>query len=323
MALQIIPEVVLSSGNAKAMPVLGLGTGGLPYVTPEEVIKAVLEAIELGYRMFDTAFLYQTEEALGQAISQALSLGFIKSRDEVFITSKIWCTNNHGDRVLPALRKTLQTMKLEYLDQYLIHFPVSIKAEANPFEPNPEDVVPMDFKSVWTAMEECQILGLAKSIGVSNFSCKKLADILEFAKIPPAVNQVEMNPAWQQRKLKEFCEANGIMIAAYSPLGAAGAVWGTKGVLGSEVLIEIAKSKGKSVAHVALRWAYEQGIIIVTKSFNKERLKQNRKIFDWKLSDEECKKIAEIPQSRANLAQFLISETGHIKSVEDLWDGEL
>ncbi|KAK1365798.1 Methylecgonone reductase-like protein [Heracleum sosnowskyi] len=163
-------------------------------------------------------------------------------------------------------------------------------AEANPFELDPEDVVPIDFKSVWTAMEECQTLGLAKSISVSNFSCKKLAGILSFAKIPPAINQVEMNPAWQQRKLKEFCKANGIMIAAYSPLGVTGAVWGTKGVLGSEVLIEIAKSKG---------------IIIVTKSFNKERLKQNHGIFDWKLSDEQCKKIAEIPQSRQMLCNFL------------------
>ena len=108
MALQSIPEVILSLGNAKAMPVLGLGTGGLPFVTPEAVVKAVLEAIEVGYRMFDTAFLYQTEEALGEAISQAISLGMIKSRGELFITSKIWCTDNHGDRVLPALRKTLQ-----------------------------------------------------------------------------------------------------------------------------------------------------------------------------------------------------------------------
>ncbi|KAK1381403.1 Aldo/keto reductase/potassium channel subunit beta [Heracleum sosnowskyi] len=124
-------------------------------------------------------------------------------------------------------------------------------------------------EAVKKAMEECQTLGLTKSIGVSNFSCKKLADILAFAKIPPAINQVEMNPAWQQEKLMKFCRANGIMIAAYSPLGAAGAIWRTKGVLESEVLIESAKSKGKTVAQVALRWAYDQGIVIVCKSFNK------------------------------------------------------
>ncbi|KAK1381402.1 non-functional NADPH-dependent codeinone reductase 2-like [Heracleum sosnowskyi] len=320
-----IPEISLSSGNAKSMPVLGLGLGASD-PTPEVItntIKAVLEAIELGYRMFDAAFFYQTEEALGEAISQAISCGLIKSRDELFITSKLWLTDNYGDRVLPALQKSLQDMKLDYLDQYLIHFPLTMKAGSNPFRLNPENCVAMDIESVWTTMEECQGLGLTKSIGVSNFSCKKLADILAFAKIPPAINQVELNPAWQQGKLREFCHRNGIKIAAYSPLGAAGAHWGTKGVLESEVLMEIAKSKGKSVAQIALRWAYEQGIVIVVKSFNKERLKQNLEIFGWELSDEESKKIAEMPQRRANLAKIFISETGPFKSVEELWDGEL
>ncbi|KAK1381416.1 Non-functional NADPH-dependent codeinone reductase 2 [Heracleum sosnowskyi] len=299
MAVQGIPEVTLNSSNAKNMPVLGLGTGSSPFLAPESVMKAVLEAIELGYRMFDTATFYQTEEALGEAISQALSLGLIKSRDEVFITSKLWCTDNHGDRVLPALRNTLQIMKLEYLDQYLIHFPASVKPGVL-FPPKLEDVVPMDTKSVWTAMEECQTLGLTKSIGVSNFTCKKLADLVSLP-YPSVSVIVEMNPTWQQGKLREFCQANGMKIAAYSPLGAAGAFWGTKGVLESVILMEIAKSKGKSVAQVALRWAYEQGIVIVFRSFNKERLKQYLQIFDWELSDEESKKIAEIPQSRANL----------------------
>ncbi|KAL1807227.1 non-functional NADPH-dependent codeinone reductase 2-like [Daucus carota subsp. sativus] len=320
-----IPEIILSSGNAKAMPVLGLGLGTLD-PTPEfltSMIKAVLEAIELGYRMFDTASFYRTEEALGEAISQAISCGLIKSRDELFITSKIWLNDNYGDRVLPALQKSLRDMKLDYVDQYLIHFPMSMKAGSNPFRLNPEDFVPMDIKSVWTAMEECQTLGLAKSIGVSNFTCKKIADILAFAKIPPAINQVEMNPAWQQGKLREYCQANGIKIAAYSPLGAAGAFWGTKDVLESKVLMGIAESKGKSVAQIALRWAYEQGVIIVTKPHNKERLKQNLEIFEWGLSEEESMKIAALPQRRAGLGHMFISDTGPFKSVEDIWDGEL
>ncbi|KAL8106273.1 (1S)-1,7-diacetoxy-luvungin A aldo-keto reductase-like [Apium graveolens] len=323
MAPQSIPAIPLSSVDAKPMPVLGLGTGAYPPPPPETVIKAVLEAMELGYRMFDTASFYQTEEAVGEAISQAISRGLIKSRDEVFLTSKAWCTDNHGDRILPALQKTLQNMKLEYLDQYLIHWPVSLKPDANVFHLKPEDVVPMDIKSVWTAMEECQTLGLTRSIGVSNFTCRKLADLLAFAKIPPAINQVEMNPAWQQGKLREFCQAKGIKIAAFSPLGASGAFWGTKGVLESVVLKEIAKSKGKSVAQVALRWAYEQGVVVIMKSFNKDRLKQNQEIFDWELSAEESKKIAEIPQCRADRGELFVFENGPIKSVEEFWDGEL
>lgn len=108
------------------------------------------------------------------------------------------------------------------------------------------------------------------------------------------VFKVEMNPTWQQGKLREFCKAKGIIVSIYSPLGAAGALWGTKSVLESKVLKEIAESKGKSVAQVALRWAYEQGVVIVTKSFNKGRLQQNLDIFDWKLSDKDIKKIAAI-----------------------------
>ncbi|XP_017222612.2 non-functional NADPH-dependent codeinone reductase 2-like [Daucus carota subsp. sativus] len=322
MASLSIPQVTLSSGNARPMPVLGLGTAADPFPGPETVIKAVLEAIELGYRMFDTAALYQTEEALGEAISQALSLGLIKSREEVFITSKLWCTDNHGDRVLPALQATLKKLKFTYVDQYLIHWPVSMKPRV-PFPVNVEDIVPMDIKSVWTAMEECQTLGLTKSIGVSNFSCKLLDNILAFAKILPAINQVEMHPAWQQGKLREFCNANGIMVAAYSPLGGSGTFWGSNGVLESEVLKKIAESKGKSVAQVALRWIYEQGVVIVMKSFNKLRMKQNLDIFDWELSDEDFKNIAEIPQSRTSRGEIFISETGLIKSVEEFWDGEL
>ena len=132
-----------------------------------------------------------------------------------------------------------------------------------------------------------------------------------------------MNPAWQQGKLREYCQANGIKIAAYSPLGAAGAFWGTKDVLESKVLMGIAESKGKSVAQIALRWAYEQGVIIVTKSHNKERLKQNLEIFEWGLSEEESMKIAALPQRRAGLGHMFISDTGPFKSVEDIWDGEL
>ncbi|XP_074323964.1 NADPH-dependent codeinone reductase 1-4-like [Apium graveolens] len=195
MAQHSIPEVTLSSGNGKKMPVLGLGTGTYPFPAPEVVIKAVLKAIEFGYRMFNTASIYQTEESLGEAISQALTLGLTKSRDEVFITSKLWCTDNHGHLVLPALLQTLQNMKLGYLDQYLlVHMPATTNLGAANFPPKPEDIIPMDIRSVWIPMEECQTLGLTKLIGVSNFSCKILVDILAFSKIPQAVKQV-MNPS--------------------------------------------------------------------------------------------------------------------------------
>ncbi|KAK5838647.1 hypothetical protein PVK06_007381 [Gossypium arboreum] len=172
-------------------------------------------------------------------------------------------------------------------------------------------------------MEDCQRLGLIKSIGLSNFACKKVADILSIVKIPPVVNQVELNPLWQQKKLKDFCHVNGILLQAYSPLGAVGTKWGSNRVMECEVLKEIAKVKGKTVAQVCLRWAYEEGVIVIVKSFNAERMKQNLEIMDWSLSEDELKMIQHIPQSRGVQAEAFVSENGPFKTLEELWDGEI
>ncbi|KAJ6996869.1 hypothetical protein NC653_013453 [Populus alba x Populus x berolinensis] len=285
--------------------------------------ESILHAIELGYRHFDSASLYQSEVPLGEAISDALRLGLIKSRDELFITSKLWCSDGHKDLVLPALQKTLENLQLEYLDLYLIHWPVSSKPGEYVLPVKEKDLLPMDFQSVWEAMEECQKLGLAKSIGVSNFSCKKLENLLATAKIPPAVNQVEISPLWQQKKIREFCEEKGIHVTAYSPLGAKGMLWGTNNVMECQVLKEIAAARGKSMAPICLRWVHEQGVSVLVKSFNKERIKQNLDIFDWKLSQEDLKRISQIPQQRAYVAAEFVSEKGPYKSVEEVWDGEI
>ncbi|KAH7833468.1 hypothetical protein Vadar_006647 [Vaccinium darrowii] len=195
-----IPEIPLSSGGK--IPVLRFGTASNPPVKAETTKRAVLDAIEVGYRHFDTAALYYTEEPLGEAIAEAIEKGLIKSREELFITSKLWCSDAHEDCVLPALHKTLNpifflilplflcgNLKLEYIDLYLIHWPVSSKPGTFEYPIKKEDLLPMDYKSVWAAMEECQGLGLTKAIGVSNFFCKKLADVLATATIPPTVNQ--------------------------------------------------------------------------------------------------------------------------------------
>lgn len=304
------------------MPVLGFGTASDPPVDSETTKNAVLQAIELGYRHFDTAALYNSEQPLGEAIAEALNRGLIKSRDEVFITSKLWCSEAHAQFVHPALQRTLKNLNMDYIDLFLIHWPVSSKPGIIEYPIKPEEFLPMDFKSVWAAMEDCQRLGLTKSIGVSNFSWKKLEEILSTANIPPAVNQVEVNPCWQQKKLIEFCNAKGIVVVAYSPLGAAGTFYGTNRVLNSPVLNQIAKARGKSVAQVTLRWAYEQGIGVVVKSFNKDRMQQNLEIFDWSLSNEDLQKIGEIPQGRACTGTDYTSIYGPYKTVEELWDGD-
>ncbi|XP_073300747.1 non-functional NADPH-dependent codeinone reductase 2-like isoform X2 [Primulina huaijiensis] len=314
-----IPEINLNSGTGK-IPVLGFGTASDPPVDSETTKRAVLEAIQVGYRHFDTASLYNSEKPLGEAVVEAVNRGLIKSREELFITSKLWCNDAHGQYVLPALMKTLKNLDTGYVDLYLIHWPVSAKPGKMEYPIKEDDFLPMDFATVWAAMEECQRTGLTKSIGVSNFSCRKLQEILDIAKIPPAV---EVNPCWQQKKLREFCKDRGILVVAYSTLGSVGTFYGTERVLESEVLKQIAQAKGKTVAQVCLRWAYEQGIGLLVKSFNKERMEQNADILGWSLSSEEVDKISKIPQGKVCLGLDYRSVRGPYKTIEELWDGEI
>ncbi|KAF8407536.1 hypothetical protein HHK36_006670 [Tetracentron sinense] len=314
-----IPIVVLSSGLK--MPMVALGTAANPLPPPQVLTQTFVDAIEVGYRHFDTAALYNTEEPLGHAIAEALRQGLIGTRDDLFITSKLWCSDAHPDLVLPALKNTLQKLGLVYVDLYLVHWPVRVKTGKTVFPFSSEDFLPFDMRGTWEAMEECCRRGLAKSIGVSNFSCKKLSQLLAHATIPPAV---ELNPAWQQKKLIDFCKEKGIHLSAWSPLGANGAPWGSNAVMDCPILKEIALAKGKPIAQVSLRWIYEKGVGVVVKSFNKGRMKENLQIFgDWELSEEDLNKISQIPQQRGFSGELFISANGPYKSLDELWDGEI
>ncbi|XP_060215291.1 NADPH-dependent codeinone reductase 1-3-like isoform X2 [Lycium barbarum] len=260
-----VPRFVLNSGHE--MPLIGMGTAPTELTLPpkDQLISIFVDAIETGYRHFDTAAIYGSEEALGGAVAEALQHGLIKSREEVFITSKLWCTDTHPDLVLPALKNTLAKLGMDYLDLYLIHWPARMKKNDSEEEIKMvvKDVLPFDMKGTWEAMEECYKLGLAKSIGICNFSCTKLSQLLHHATIPPAVNQV------------------------------------------------------------ALRWVYEQGVSVLVKSFNKDRMKENLQILDWELSNEEIVRIQEIPQCRGFKAEVFVHPDGPYKAIEEFWDGEL
>ncbi|KAK6925615.1 NADP-dependent oxidoreductase domain [Dillenia turbinata] len=324
MGSLLVPETPLNGSNSKAIPLIGYGTAEYPFGASKELVKhSILHAIRLGYRHFDTAALYRSEQPLGEAVAKALELGIIKSRDELFITSKLWCSDAHRERVLPALQQSLENLGLEYIDLYLIHWPVSLKPGGYEFPVKKKDLLPLDFKSVWEGMEEVKELGLTKFIGVSNFSCDKLKILLSTAKTPPAVNQVEMSPHWQQKRLRQFCKEKGIHVTSYSPLGAKGTPWGTNGVMGCEVLKEIAFAREKTVAQICLRWALEQEVSVVVKSFNKERIKQNLDIFDWKLLPEDLEMINQIPQHKGCPGIEFVSEEGPYKSLEELWDEKI
>ncbi|RWW20233.1 hypothetical protein GW17_00015671 [Ensete ventricosum] len=281
-----------------------MGTAAYPFSSSEAMRAAILRSIELGYRHFDTAALYQSEEPLGAAIADALRAGAIRSRDELFITSKLWCSDAHPHLVLPALRRTLRNLQLEYLDLYLVHWPVRTRPGKYELPPAKEDLLPIDTSAVWRAMEECHALGLTKSIGVSNFSSKKLETLLSIAEIPPVVNQV----------------------CAYSPLGAKGTHWGQNWVMDCGVLKDIAAAKGKTLAQVitiCLRWVFEQGDCVLVKSFDEVRMVENLDILDWELSEEEKHKIGQIPQRKGFPGLDFVSDDGPYKSTAELWDGEI
>ncbi|CAM6003256.1 unnamed protein product, partial [Sphagnum balticum] len=264
----------------------------------QQVKDALLTAIQVGYRHFDTAMLYGTEGALGDALVEAFSTGLVK-REEIFVTTKLWITDNHPAAVLPALRTSLCKLKLDYVDLYLIHWPIAAK-DCIMTLPTKDQILPhVDLKGVWAELEHWVEKGLIKSIGVSNFSSKKLESLLSYAKIPPAVNQVEMHPCWQQKQLREYCKNKGIQITAYSPLTSPAPE--AEFLLKSSLVMrgELHSSKKRSCTQylqIALRWIIETGCIPVPKSFNKSHMSENLEIFDWELTDEDRQKISTIPQ---------------------------
>ncbi|CAL4940999.1 unnamed protein product [Urochloa decumbens] len=320
-----VPVVPLSYG--KPMPRVGLGTASFPHCDDGDqphVREAVLHAIDAGYRHFDTAAVYGTERAIGDAAAEAVRAGTLASRDELYITSKLWIADAHPGRVLPALRKTLRNLQMEYVDLYLVHFPVSMKpqeGEAGAILVK-EDLVAMDMKGVWEEMEECHRQGLAKAIGVSNFACKKLEYLLSFAQIIPAVNQVEVHPYCRQNKLRAFCREKGIQLCAYSPLGGKGAPWANNSVMESPIIKQIAQDIGKTVAQVCIRWVYEQGDCVIPKSFNDKRMRENLDIFDWELTDDARHKISSLPEFRGTY-DFFVHDSGPYKTAEEFWDDEI
>ncbi|KAG5007482.1 hypothetical protein JHK85_026024 [Glycine max] len=298
MAGKKIPHVLLNSGHK--MPVIGMGTSVENRPSNETLASIYVEAIEVGYRHFDTAAVYGTEEAIGLAVANAIEKGLIKSRDEVFITSKPWNTDARRDLIVPALKTTLNTLCATQCC-----------------------LGSWGRKGTWKAMEECYKLGLAKSIGICNYGVKKLTKLLEIATFPPAVNQVEMNPSWQQGKLREFCKQKGIHVSAWSALGAYKIFWGSGAVMENPILQDIAKAKGKTIAQVALRWVYQQGSSAMAKSTNRERMKQNLDIFDFELSEEDLERISQVPQRRQYTGDMWLSENGSCKTLEELWDGDV
>jgi diketogulonate reductase-like aldo/keto reductase len=251
------------------MPVEGLGVFRVE--DQEVAATSVQAAIRSGYRLIDTAAIYQNETGVGQGIKAALEETGL-SREDLFITSKVWNADQGYDATLEAYQESLNKLGLDYLDLYLIHWPVAGK-----------------YKDTWRAMEQLYKEGKVRAIGVSNFQIHHLEDLLKDAKVTPVVNQVERHPRLTQESLKDYCEQHGIRLEAWAPLMVGE-------LLQNKTISAIAQKYGKSTAQIILRWHVQDGVIAIPKSVNEGRIKENGQLFDFELTTEDMAAINALNQ---------------------------
>lgn len=259
---------ILTLHDGVRMPQLGLGVWQVPNAQAAQVVG---EALRVGYRAVDTAAVYGNEEGVGQAIRESEV-----PRKEVFVTTKVWNTDQGYDATLRAMDASLKRLGMEYVDLYLIHWPVPAQDR---------------FLETWRALERLRADGKARSIGVSNFKIPHLERLLNASEVVPSVNQIELHPYLQQRDLREFHAKHGIATESWSPLA--------KGqILGDPVLGQIAAKHGKSPAQVVIRWHLDSGLIVIPKSATPSRLPENLAVMDFALDADDMARLAALDQGR-------------------------
>ncbi|MDB5170718.1 MAG: Aldo/keto reductase [Candidatus Saccharibacteria bacterium] len=259
-----VPALALPNGQQ--VPQIGLG---LWKVQDDQQFKAGFQAaIDVGYRHFDTAQIYGNEQMLGEAWKVS---GV--AREQLFITTKIWLKNFGQRHLQKSFTESLDKLQTDYVDLLLLHFPVTVLR-----------------KKAWQALEEIQANGGAKNIGVSNYTIRHLDEMKKYAKVTPAVNQVELHVFLQQPELIKYCQDHGIVVEAYSPLAHGE-------VMDDPVVAGIAEKHGKSYAQIMLRWCTEQNLVVLAKSITPSRIKENIDIFDFELDDEDKQALTKLDRN--------------------------
>jgi D-xylose reductase len=301
----------LRSATLNEMPAVGLGFWKVDKPAAPALVEAAARA---GYRHFDCASDYGNEAEVGVGLEKILA-GKLCQREDLWVTSKLWNTHHSPQHVRLACERSLRDLRLDYLDLYLIHFPIAL-AYISPddrypagwfFDPNAAKPkmkpMAMPIADTWRAMEDLVETGLVRNIGVCNFGVSLLRDMLSYAEVRPAVLQVEMHPYLTQEKLVRFCRENQINVTAFSPLGAAsyyqiGMATPEESVLDQPVVRQTAEHHGKTPAQVVLRWGVQRGTAVIPKTSRPERLKENLSIFDFELTNEEMNAISALDRNR-------------------------
>lgn len=297
--------------TGQQMPAVGLG---LWKIDPQDVAQAVYQAIEAGYRHLDSAADYGNEKQVGEGIARAIADGLC-SRDELWVTSKLWNTYHRREHVEAACRKSLDDLGLDYFDLYLVHFPIALSyVDFNDryppewlFDPAAEnpgmqlDAVPLS--ETWGAMEQLVQNGLARQIGVCNYSASLLHDLMSYARIKPAMLQIESHPYMTQEALLRTAQQYNIAVTAFSPLGALSYVSidmasANDSVLTEPVVVAAAQRAGVTAAQVVLRWGIQRGTAVIPKTSNPQRLAENLALSQFSLEDDEMAAISALNQNR-------------------------
>jgi 2,5-diketo-D-gluconate reductase A len=261
-------KVILNNGIE--MPILGYGVFQIP--DPRECERCVIDAIEAGYRLIDTATSYLNEEAVGRGIRSSPV-----PRGDLFVTTKLWVQDAGYEKTREAIDKSLARLGMDYLDLYLIHQPFG------------------DVHGSWRAMQEALQAGKMRAIGVSNFAPDRLMDIQAFNDVAPAVNQIEVNPFHQQEESVAFMRANGVQAEAWAPFAE-----GRNGLFQNEVLVDISRKHDRSIGQIVLRWLVQRGIVTLAKSVRKERMAENLRVLDFELDESDTTRIAQLETGKSS-----------------------